>query len=105
MKTTIAFPSQSRVVFALLFHGNLSTWRFLFGATTEGSQAEPSQACVPPTRAPLAQAVCAGANAGTPGGECKQTGRRVLDLYLNRSLFIGVILGGLIRYISSQFGV
>lgn len=28
-----------------------------------------------------------------------------LDLYLNGVLFIGVILGGLIRYISSQFGV
>ena len=65
----------------------------------------PPQASVLPTPAPPAPAVCAGANAGTPGGECKQTGRRVLDLYLNRSLFIGVILGGLIRYISSQFGV
>lgn len=102
---TIIFPSQSRVVFALLLHCSLSTWRFLFGVTTEGSQQNPPKPVSSPPPAPPAQAVCAGANAGTPGGECKQTGRRVLDLYLNRSLFIGVILGGLIRYISSQFGV
>lgn len=35
----------------------------------------------------------------------KPTGLPALDLYLNGVLFIGVILGGLIRYISSQFGV
>lgn len=35
----------------------------------------------------------------------KPAGHPALDLYLNGVLFISVILGGLIRYISSQFGV
>lgn len=51
-KTTIAFPSQSRVAFALLFHCNLSTWRFLFGATTEGSPQNPPKPVSPPPALP-----------------------------------------------------
>lgn len=108
---TTAFPTQSRVLFALRFPLGFRCGLFAllcaFVWSRNGGEANPGGAADPQAGVSTLRRErrLSGCKRGDPGRECKQTGRRALDHYLNRVLFIGVILGGLIRYISSQFGV